>query len=281
MEKFTRELQAKMNDQLTKIAQESENALQKAERSYFAVEKLLLQIKEYITNYKFKDQEEEIRFFKEIKPLFLMELIYQQEVYHLEIEKPVGGSAKLKKYYRKEQEWVDKFLRRNRELYNYYRSGKTDKDALYFQREANGRYSLLEYSQDMDSRFSTVYSLKLSKILAFERLNEYLEQLILQTGNDDSSNGDDDKIILTWTASKSNFIELIYGLYATGAINHGRGPLKPIFIALGQRFDIQPGNVYRVMQGMRIRKKTRTPFIKKIESDLERYMDETDLDFME
>ena len=68
MEKYTTGLLANMHLELQKAALEAENNLQLAERSFRIVESHIEKLKEYILSYQFKDKEEEIRFFKEIKP---------------------------------------------------------------------------------------------------------------------------------------------------------------------------------------------------------------------
>ena len=66
--KFTTDLYARMSEALEQLAMTSDNILQRAERSYNVVEQTLGELKEFIIHYTFKDKQEEIKFFKEIKP---------------------------------------------------------------------------------------------------------------------------------------------------------------------------------------------------------------------
>ena len=52
-----------------------------------------------IVNHPFSNKEEEIYFFKHIKPEVLSRLLYFTEIYNTEMRKPHGSIEVLKKYY--------------------------------------------------------------------------------------------------------------------------------------------------------------------------------------
>jgi len=78
------------------------------------------------------------------------------------------------------------------------------------------------------------------------------------------------------TDTKSGLIELLYALYATGVINHGKATVKDIAILLEQALNVNLSNYYRAIQNMRIRKINRTKFLDLLKSNLEKYMDGVD-----
>ena len=281
MIKQTRHLFAIMNEALEEIALSSENNLQYAERSYQAVQSVLQQLKDLILNHEFKDREEEVLFFKEVKPQFLRELIYYMKVFYIEAGKPVGDKDLLVNYYKSSIDRINTFFERNHSFYIYYRMGKNEHDHQYFVRVAEKHELLPEYSLDIDPRFTTIHSSKLAKIQAYERLNAYLQQEIFEL-NDPMpgtvTNGKKEYRNL-WTDTKAALIELAYALYSRGAVNHGKGDIRMVMAALEKAFNIEVGNFYRTFQGMRIRKKNRTPFLNALEESLERWMDNTDLGF--
>lgn len=47
-------------------------------------------LRDFITNYTFKSEAEEIEFFKVIKPRLYHRLIYYRKVYNIEMNRPVG-----------------------------------------------------------------------------------------------------------------------------------------------------------------------------------------------
>jgi len=58
----------------------------------------------------FKSEEEEIQFFKEIKPQFTSKIIYYNTIFNIEMKKPNGGTRVLKKYYNNELVKLKAFL---------------------------------------------------------------------------------------------------------------------------------------------------------------------------
>lgn len=274
MVKFTSSQYASMTSELNNIAAEAVNMLQKSERSYAIARQVLNEIKSFILNYSFKDPEEEIRFFKEIKPEFTKELIYHREVYEIEAAKPVGNTEMIVRHYQTAIERVRLYFDRNQEFYNYYQRDKSDLDEMYFLR--NNDHSHIDNTVEIDQRFCTVHSQKLSKLQAFELVNNYLQRCIYQlenpTGGIPEQNGRKFKSL--WTDSKVALIELAYALYAHGSVNFGKGDIKDIITDLEIIFNIEVGNFYRTFQNMRIRKKNSTPFLDGLKLSYERKIDE-------
>jgi hypothetical protein len=276
----TTRLYANMNEELEVIAMTSDNILQRAERSYFVVEHSLKELKEYILSYTFKDKDEEIKFFKEIKPMFLAELIYFMEVYQVESWKsPVGRHEEIA-HYGLGAKRVDFYFKRYNELYTYYRKGSHENDDRYFLRteDAPGLITPISFS-DMDPRFSTIYSYQFGKMLAYEQFSNYLQQCVyrLEHPGMDMVKDENPKSRNLWTDSKADLIELAYGIYARGSINHGKADIKAIVTALELIFNVTLGNFYRTFQNLRIRKKNRTPYWDAAKNDLIKTMDNTDL----
>jgi len=281
MIKTTAHLYGEMNEALGEIALATDDNLQRAEQSYQAVQAALQQVKEFILNYSFKDVQEEILFFKEIKPQFLSELIYYMKLFYIEAGKPMGNTDMLASYYKQAMERINAFFERNHTLYIYYRIGKNDHDEQYFVRTAEKVALLPEYSLDNDPKFSNVYSYKLAKMQAYERLNNYLQQALYSVEHPEVvlATGEKKKHRSLWTDTKAALIELAYAIHSRGSVNHGKGDVKQIIADLEILFNVQVGNFYRTFQSMRIRKKNRTPFLDGLIESLERRMDDTDLNY--
>ena len=280
MEEMMNQENAVLNERLNEIATTSENLLQRSERSYTAVQQSLQRVKEFIGGYTFYDREEEIRFFKVLKPQFLRQLIYYWKVFHLEADKPQRDKEELMAWYKQKIERISHFFQESHSLYIYYRLSRSDKDECYFTRDADGYEILPEYSLEIDKQFCTVHSLKLARLQAYEMLNEYLlsELYALQhpssqtdlvfTGN---------KPDTTWTDSKVDLIELGYSIQSRGSVNHGRADVKLVMNALEYAFNISTGNYYAVFQqNIRIRKKSRTVYIDELKDALNKRMDDSD-----
>lgn len=278
MVKFTSTQYASMTNELNNIASEALNILQQSERSYAVVRVVLNEIKSFILDYHFKDQQEEIRFFKEIKPQFMRELIYYEELYEIEARKPVGGKEQFVQYYEQEVERIRQYFVRHQVLYNYYRTDKSDYDELFFTRANNSKSNTAGNPMEIDNRICTAHSYRLSKLQGFEMVNDYLQQCIFKLNNPEfyAPSGTEQKFTSLWTDSKAALIELAYALQARGSVNNGKGDLNKIISDLELVFNIRLGNFYRVYQSIRMRKKNRTIFLDGLKESLEKDMDDAD-----
>lgn len=268
-----------LSDQLQQIAYQADNILQRAQRSLESIQISIQTLKQYILDHPFRDDQEEIEFFKRLKPQLLRELIFYKEIYDFEARRPVGNKDEVRVYYNRGLEHIRLFFERNQDLYNYHRMARSDLDAVYFLRIADQKSNASFHITEFDSRFCTVHSYKLSKILAFEKLQEYLitgldlldKQSRLAASDIPEGSG------LTWTDSKVKLIELIYAIYFRGSVNKGNANINQLFQAAEQLFNIDLGNYYAVFQqNIRIRKKSRTVFLNELTEYLERGMDEAD-----
>jgi hypothetical protein len=82
----------------------------------------------------FRDQSEEIRFFKEVKPTFGACIEYYTYRYHAMLFTPVGDQAELRRFWRWEERKMQRFFDDNREFCTYMRDGNTRRDKEYFVR---------------------------------------------------------------------------------------------------------------------------------------------------
>lgn len=275
MIKFTSTLYEQFIADLNEIARQSNDHLLIAEQSYQVTYLAIQKINDFLLEYTFKDQAEEIRFFKEIKPKFLTEMIYFQELYHIEAHKPVGFKELIRQHYQQAAERVRSYFVRNEILYNYYRMNKTLYDDFFFVRNTVNEFSAVENAVDIDHRCSTVYSIKLSKLLAYELISEYLQAALFRLDNPDATPASHSrKVEYKWTDSKAALIEIAYMIYVSGSVNNGKGELSQIIAGLQSLFNINLGNYSRTFDKMRFRKKSQTPYIDDGKNNLIRMMND-------
>ena len=263
MVKFTASLIAKMTEELSEISSQSGNTLQKAERSYQYVQRAIQNLKIFILDYSFRDQAEEIKFFKEIKPQFLSELIYYKELYYIESGKPFADQEVIISYYRQHIDRIRMFFERNQDLYNYYLMDKTHNDERYFIRTSFEEDFISESIAEFDTRFCTLHSYNLSKIFALENVYTFVNQSISQIENPElgATNSGDKRFRNKWTGTNTGIIELGFALWASGAVNDGKGGYGQVIEALAMVFNCKIGNYHRTLQNMSIRKKDMTPLL--------------------
>lgn len=278
MKVFIDGLLDEMRQSLDLISRETVNELQKAERCGKHVNKILLQLRGFMEDYRFGDQKEEIQFFKYYKPQILGELIFYAELAYIESKMPIGEKEKIKSYFHHIIDQYQDFFGRNHQLYIYHQLDRDDLDNLFFLKESNPLSVIPDYSIDYDPSFSSPNSNKLARIMAFEKMIDYIRGRLDQLEMDmDSKPGN--KAKHQWTDSKSALIELAYALHSRGAVNHGKSDVKMIINIMETLFDVQVGNFYRTFQSMRIRKKNRTIFLDSLKDSLEKRMDETDMGY--
>ncbi len=280
MEVFSAEVFENMSAALEKIAADATNTLQMAERSYHAAKDGLDKVSRYMSRYTFTDNEQEVMFFKLIKPKFLRELIYFAELYHIEARKPFIGKKVTELYLKGCMATLRSYFEANQLFYNYYRSAKTHLDHQYFLRHSDDTLIPPEYTVDPDPGLTTFYCFKLSRLQAFEKLKDCLEHALhtlYTTPTADAPAKHPEPHALQWTDTKTGLTELAYALWSKGAFNNGNTDLKRIVTLLERSFNISLGNYYGVFQqNIRIRKKNRTQYLDQLKERLEMRMDEDD-----
>lgn len=275
MEKYIKELFEAMNLQLKNLEKEVIDPLEQAREAIEIIRPILQQLRDIFLRYDGIDRQEEIRFFKKIKPKFASRLIYYLRVFHIESRCPTASKSLIEELLVGELKRIKYFFRQNLEFYQYYITGAEYLDEWLFIR---GRYDLHlvtdEYFMLIDPDFSTVHSYKVSRMLAYNALKEYLNNRLLLLANGQRAKVG--KRTLRWTASKADLIELLYALQSAGVFNNSKSDVKMVAKFLESIFHIKLGNYYRVFQEIRIRKKSRTRFLDLLKDTLIKRMDETD-----
>jgi hypothetical protein len=277
--KTVTELYDQLDQQLNTISFETSDVLESTKLSYRAVEAAMSQLKAYIIAYDFKDIQEEIYFFKELKPRFYARLIYFIRLFDIETNRPDGSKGAQAKYLKKHLAAIKRYCQDNMTFYKYYRSGATYLDNVYFTRD---KYDLLigiDVSYfDCDQHFCTSHDYKAATLLANEQLAAYLSNSLSRLNGNlaDSKMSMLDELGLRWAETKVSFVELLYALHSVGAFyntkTQSKADVKDIAKFFEITLNINPGNIYRVFYDIRLRKKEPIPFIKKMDSELINYI---------
>jgi hypothetical protein len=96
MIQFTDSLKKEVNQSLLVINARESDTLRKAEEITSLLKNTFNRLRLFIHEYEFKDEPEEILFFKEIKPNLFSDLIFYQKMRNLEIHHLAGGYKELK-----------------------------------------------------------------------------------------------------------------------------------------------------------------------------------------
>lgn len=278
MEKFTNLCLDEIEKQITKIQLKEKNVITQSKQIVSFLETKLEEIKRFIVKYDFKTEDEEIQFFKEIKPQIVSKLIYHMSLHKIEINRPKGSNSTIETFLLTELDLLKLFFDDNIDMYHYYRTGGTQFDKIYFlrNRDSDIPMNIACFYFERDVRFSTIYDYKIAKIMANDLLELYIKsQLIRLKENEETEHKVSTmlKTRETWTASKTDLVELIYAMDTAKCINQGNIKLKALTAYLEDIFNVSVGDIYRIYLEIRERKGSRTQFLDRLKDKLTERMD--------
>jgi hypothetical protein len=268
LEQFALGLKIRVNAEVERITEEQSDLLTRTSQLTVVVENCIHELKQFVIKYKFASINEEIEFFKKIKPDFAGLFRYYKKVFQIQLFEVHNSPEVRLKYFRSQLRRLEIFMKGNAEYYCYILSNLNHMDEKYFTRG-----NALPNTAVIDDRFSTPYEMRLSKILCNERVRTYLTTAI---DNLEKPTSISPTSRLSWTGSKTDLIELIYAFHSIGVINKGTADVKQIAEGLAAFFNISLGNYYRVFQDIRLRKIDRAKFIESLKEGIIRRMEEVD-----
>lgn len=279
LQSLTTRLHEQLEEDLDLIQAEEHDPLKRMSSSVCKVRKVLDELKEFVVNHPFGDKREEIHFFKQTKPGFLFHQFYHWNLYVLDHHKPCGTCEMLQSYYEQELDAIKRSFLRHRFLYDYYRRGMDQLDELYFLRDAEAQELLLPEAVALDPEFSTCGDMLFSKFMAHERL---IKEILLRMNTlehqsvitiDGTLSGEKRK--LKWTGESINLVELGYGLYHSGQLNHGNASINDIFRWLEGQLEVSIGKPSRRLTEIKRRKRlSQTKYLDQMRDQLLQQIDE-------
>ena len=219
-------------------------------------------------------QVEEIDFFKNDKPQLTSQIIYFNELYSIECNKPIASEKTIRKYYMNQFKKLELFFTDNAEFCSYYRKGNTYLDTTYFLRnQDNEKYIMDGFNFQIDKAFATSHDYKVAQILAYQKVQSYLTEKLKRPLVSKSITQDK---VLKWTGTKVGIVELIYALHTEGVFNHGAADIREIVQGFSKAFDVELGQFHRTFYEITNRKSERTKFISVLKENLIKRMDQVD-----
>ncbi|GHT03750.1 hypothetical protein FACS189423_05390 [Bacteroidia bacterium] len=172
---FVTKLKKTVDDKLQEIEFGEANILKKSLVAIEVLTDAMEQLKAFVKNYQFKSEEEEIRFFKELKPKIFSLLIYYQKVYNLEINCPTSSMDVKREYYKHELDPLDDFSRKRIDFVRYYRVGLShlDRDMFLRNQSYSGLY-LDSFSFERNDSFSSAADFWVAKLMANDLIQVYI-----------------------------------------------------------------------------------------------------------
>lgn len=239
-------------------------------KSKFFLHKLRL----YIRDYKFESSQDEIKFFKYLKPKVTGDLIFFNAQLTYLISKSNSAISFQKSFLKSKLKKLESQKRKNIHFYRYYKQDESFLDDKYFLR-GNEQLELFNSESLLcsDPEFFTSHDMKAAEIIASDLLFDFYKKELLSLDNISNeivNNKFKNKIKnnITWSASKTDLIELVYALKFSGALNGGAVQVKQIIEVLETLFEIDLGNFYKTYSEIKNRSKDRAKFLNKLSENL-------------
>ena len=239
-------LSKKLLKEIDKIKSSTPKVIDQARKVIVLCRSLLSAFKEEILKNGFQNQNNEIFFFKKIKQVPLSQLIYHKEVYSLEVQIPKGDMDEQIIFIKKRLAHYNDFFMQNIDFGQYIESNNNDLDSYYFTRQKDEKYPIATPSCQylIDPEFNTPKDMMLAQFMALRLANQYATSKLKNLSFSNMKPLSKKNIDLQCAASKTDLVELIYALIASGSI---QGDIKELTKAFELIFNIN-GQSYGYVQ---------------------------------
>jgi len=246
--------------------------LKKLGNAVAAITQALNDLKAYIETHPFKDDHEEIHFFKYEKPRFFAREIFLSEQCTVENQKPLDDVEMLRSYYQNELKFVTRFFEQYKFLYGYFQADATELDDKYFLRNAGPVTMLMPIWPDRDPDFSTNADYLFAKFMAYENLQDFIIKQLWNIAHPNivqPTIGRKCSVDLKWTGDTINLVEVAYGVWLTGQLNNGNATITEIIELMEEAFQVKIGRPFRRWQEIAQRKMiSPTKYIDQVKAEI-------------
>lgn len=262
---FSDTLRESLNKQISKLTTDPGDLI-KIGQAINIIRSAVRELKVFTNGYQFTDEQEEVNFFKNLKPDLVSQYLFHRKLFALAVFDSFRDKAARLENYQIVLNKLERYTFKNQQYYEYWITGSSYLDAQYFLRG-----KMTHRIIDADDQFTTGYDVKFAKIMANERFRKYIITLLeSSSGNKTAEFG------LTWTAQKSALIELLYALHSSNVLNKGDADIKVIAKAFETIFNVSLGNFYRKFQDFKFRKENLTMFLDELKINLVRRIEESE-----
>ena len=132
-----------------------------------------------LIKHEFGSRDEEVRFFKEIKPLFTGEIEYYSLLYHAELFLVDTVKEDQLMFLERQSQRLEKFSQEHDEFYACYKSGCTAHDRDWFVRTREDQESINgNKGYDREEKATSSHDHLVASLLALERYHDYVTRLL-------------------------------------------------------------------------------------------------------
>jgi hypothetical protein len=225
--------------------------------------------KEVVINSGFRYEEQEIRFFREIKPAMLGELNYYIALHQFSATEALLGADTRERHYLGHLEKIEQYTLLNGSFIQYLASGSSHRDKEYFTRYYSDHKLLGEpFAFHIDPAFSTFYDIKAGEYYGHMAFARYLTSGL----NSLRKRGhalEEGQAAMEWTGSDVSLVEMAYAFEAEKCINGGQAKIGQIIAGLEFLFNTELKDFSRIFTDIKGRKTSHTLFLDKMRQSLE------------
>lgn len=279
IQELSKRLLKQLETELEEIAMQTSEPLTKLTSTLKPIRQTLRKLRLYLDDHPFASVEDEIHFFKNVKPEFYKWQIYFSELYTIESGIPSVDVDAQRQWFENELLYVQRFFKQYSFQYQYYKLGATELDRFYFVRGVENNSLLMPSVPELDPFFSTACDYLFSKLKAFELLQAWLLDRILYLKKNPlaSYQPGSDVEQMRWTGDSINLAELAFGIHRTGQLNNGTASVGSIFRWLEDKLQINIGIPSKRLSEIRRRTSiSRTRFLDEMIEEVVRKMDKED-----
>ena len=221
-----------------------------------SIRQAIADLKALLNQQPFSSTDEEIQFFKHLKPQFIARQLFALDVFTIEAGKPVDTAEVVKSYFEQELKYIRKYYDQNKFMHQYYLLEGTELDGLLFVRDVQPPFSLVPDVQGFDPQFSTAGDYVFARFIANERIQVFLTDRLYSPQEAETLSGiTKRRVTLKWTGDAINLAEMAYGIWLTGQVNNGNAGITEIMAWLEVNFQVNIGRPFRRWQSISGRKR--------------------------
>ncbi len=237
------------------------------------------QIKEKLKNYYFKNEEDEVCYFKKVLPEALALYIYYSDKIEWDRINRQGSPECSYKMTDRIYLQAENFRKDHKDICEYNRDEKSHLDKIYFLRTSPlNTESKYQLRQIIDPSSPPVHCEMLAMNIAYSRL-EHEMKMSLKENMDKASPAFFNEDYLPWTGTKASATELLYGLRRSGLIDNGNASLNKMKKWFEKSFSIDLGNITKVFQDIQSRKMNNNSVFDKLKEAFKKAIDEIDEEY--
>jgi hypothetical protein len=273
MEKITKIIEC-YDSSIIDIDNSNANQLTQLNLKIKTTQNCLNELRQEVKANGFNTVKEEIKFFKYQKPYIKGQLKFYINLNTYLINKPSESNSKIRKYINLQIGEISNDNYHYLDFINYMRLEETNMDNTYFLTGNKQFEFFIDNSQLFeDPEFCTARDNLASEIIANDLLSQFYrnELEVHKKKNSKQKIKEVQKhpnSYFSWTGTKTELVELVSSLNSIGVIGNGNLNAKQLRIMCKELFNIDPGNIYNILEQIKSRKSNPTKFLDKLSKSL-------------